>query len=687
MSGVIDSFLVALGFDADTKGAEEYKSAISSVAKTLTTIVGVAAGAATAIGAFIVSVAGQLDDLGDFAAANDVAVETIQELGHAAQLNGSSVEAVQSSIEGLNKAIGESANGFGRGAKAFENFDISAKNADGSVKKFDDVLLEVSDKMQGLSKQEAIAMASKLGIDKSLVPMLQSGRDAIVALREEAQAFGVVSEEDAAKAGALADSLDRTKFVVNALKTQVAVALMPAVTEVIDGFRSWIVANKDLIRTGIERSLAFLSTVIGIVWSAVSTLVGGIIDAVKWLLQFKVVTYGAAAALAFFVAVKTGQFLQQLGTSILGTTQLLMGFARAALGAGAASAAALVWPAIIGAIAIGLALLIEDFMVFKAGGDSVIGGLVEQFPQLLPIITMVSDGIAAVIEWAVQLWETIKPALVELGNALLNLFQAAWPVISAVLKAIGQAIMFLLPIILRVVTFLVTSFAQGITLVTRVVAWLVSAFSSVVNGIASLITWVTDFVVAAWNTAVMLVTAYVNIWVAVFQAIGAAISAAVQWVTSTVIALWNAAVQTVASAINWLQGIFSAAWSAIAGGFSAAINAVIGVVDGLISKISSAFNYLKELVGFSGSATVSAPRVAGAGASPVSYTPTSGRTGGLGFASGGRYTQASYSSNLQTGPINVYSPNPSQAGASVKQALNGRAARTSTRNNQSGVLL
>ena len=132
-----------------------------------------------------------IDELGDFAELEQVSVEALQEIGYAAQLNGSSLEALKASVSGVNKTVGEAALGIGRGAQTFEKLGMAAKNADGSVKSFDQVLEEVAGKMEGLSRQEQIALAEKLGIDRSLIPLLAKGRGELEALRKEAQAFGV----------------------------------------------------------------------------------------------------------------------------------------------------------------------------------------------------------------------------------------------------------------------------------------------------------------------------------------------------------------------------------------------------------------------------------------------------------------------------------------------------------------
>lgn len=107
MSGnVIDSLLVALGFQVDATELDEFKEKVKDARGTLLSITGAAAGAATAIGGFVAVVAQGLDDLGDWSEQEQVAAGFMQEMGHAAQMNGSDFNRMKASIEGVNRVIG-----------------------------------------------------------------------------------------------------------------------------------------------------------------------------------------------------------------------------------------------------------------------------------------------------------------------------------------------------------------------------------------------------------------------------------------------------------------------------------------------------------------------------------------------------------------------------------------------------
>ncbi|MFN4342368.1 MAG: hypothetical protein ACK4FE_10115 [Azonexus sp.] len=366
----LQEFFVSLGFEVDTAKINEFEQQTARLRDEMLKIGAVVTGVAGGIGMFVTAVAQGIDELGDFAEMENVSIAALQEIGHAAQLNGSSLEAVKASVSGVNKTVGEAALGIGRGAQTLEKLGMSAKNADGSIKSFDQVLEEVAGKMEGLSRQEQIALAEKLGIDRSLIPLLAKGRGELEALREEARAFGIASEEDAAKAGALTDALDRTKFMLGALGKQIAVGFMPQVTAVLDGFRGWLVANRKIINSGVGGALKTVTAIIGTLWDWTVRLADGAVRLVKRLSDFKVVTWAAGAAVAALIAYQAGAFFTTLGGAVMTAARALFTF----------NASAALPVILVGGLVIVIGLLVDELVNFYEGNETVIGQLNEKYP-------------------------------------------------------------------------------------------------------------------------------------------------------------------------------------------------------------------------------------------------------------------------------------------------------------------
>ncbi len=500
-ANVIESFFVALGFEIDTKELDNFSSKMDDAKDTVLGISKVAGIAAAAVGAFITKIGYGIDDLGDFAEAEQVAVDMVSELGHAAQLSGSDLNAVKSSISAVNKTVGEAVLGIGRGAMTFNKLGMSAKNADGSVKSFDQILGEVSDKMQGMSRQESIAMAEKLGIDRTLIPMLLKGKEHIAALREEARAFGSVTAEDAEKAGLFADAMDRTRFMLGGLTKQIAVNLMPAMTNMLDGMRKWLMANREIVQSTITRFLQFVTMLLGTFWDWIVRAANGLSGLLRWI--------GATNAGFMLMATALALIAKYAAYKAFGV--IASGIRLVAGALTVANTAALVTSALIGGIVIALALLIDDYVNWKEGNDSVIGGLIEQFPWLLDVIQGIQRGVGALIDFWLEQWNTLKGPLLDLGGSLWKLVsvlaEILWPIIKTVFQGWGYILAAVIPIIATLVGWIAEALVWAIAAVINSVAWLADAFVAVFNGIKTGI----EFVVGIFETAKQKVMGFIDI--------------------------------------------------------------------------------------------------------------------------------------------------------------------------------
>ena len=640
-ANVIDSFLIALGFQTDTSGAEVYKKSLESVEKTLATVAGVATAAAGLIGWAVHKAAQSMGEIWDFAELNEISARSVQALIKVGEENDVTMEGMKSTIQSLNKVIGEAALGVGRGAMTFEKLNLSAKKADGSVKNVDDMLGEVADKMQGMSRQEQLALGMKLGIDPQFVKTLALGSENLAKLREEAEAFNPFKEEDYE----LADKVDKL-FIkagksVGVFEKQVAVSLFPVIKQMLEGYLSWF---KEFRKGGSDMFAKALKAIVGVLqtlWEWVVRVVTVVKDIIHWFTQFEVVTWAAYAALLAFVSIKTYNFVQSLISGVMRLTKTMMGF----------NAAALVWPAIIGAIILAVALLIDEFVNFKEGNDSFLGDLVKEYPQLLGVINAISDGISAAIDWVMNLFSQVKEPLTNLGKAFIDLFMALWPVVKFVFTIIGAVIMAVLPIVLWLAEKIVGLITWAIETAVAVVGWLVNAVAWVVEAIAAYVKFVTDFWVAAFNLAVEAITA----------------------------------------ALNFLVGIFTGAWEAIRASFTSVFDWMSQKFDAVVGKVKDAISWVGNLIRLSDTAAVkvaaaNAGNAGSVGYSPSSVTPASGALGVAARPSMNRSSVTTQTTTVNVPQIVVNSPDPAKAGRSVRKELE-RMNRQTTRNGQSAVLL
>lgn len=191
---------------------------------------------AIALNGFNLTLVDAIDQQSDLAETLGVSIQALQEWGYVATLSGSSAQQYEASIGGLSQAIGDTANDVGRAKAIFEKLGISVKDSTGKVKSADVVMEELRQKLKGLEKTEKISILSKLGIDRSMLQMLESSDESINKLRLQARALGITTDEEREKVAQYKDSMDTLGFAFTALATKLQIALTPALRNMADKF-------------------------------------------------------------------------------------------------------------------------------------------------------------------------------------------------------------------------------------------------------------------------------------------------------------------------------------------------------------------------------------------------------------------------------------------------------------------
>lgn len=444
MSGVIDSLFVKLGFQMDTQGIEQFQAKAASLRSTILAVGALATVAACALGAMVLKVAQGMDDVGDFADIVGMTAREVAALGKVASMNDSSMEAMKSTIQGLSNVIGQAALGVGRGAIIFEKLGFSAKDSTGKVKGAYDMLGEVADRMKGMTAGEKLALASKLGIDASLIPLLSKGSAAFRQLKEDAEAANPLTEEQYKQADTIVKLWNKAVAGAGIFTKILAAKLFPVMERVLtywnDLFKAGKKATGGLMSAGIDLFVASLVTL----WD----WMGRIVDAVKgvfnWVTQFKIVSWAAGAAIAVLIAYQAGVFFMTLASAVAAAATALFTF----------NAAAILPVALIGGIVIAIALLVDELVNFYEGNDSVIGQLSKDYPYAVYIAEAALGLITAALlalKW--QAITTVASMLasvatlaagwvVSFASMAVATIAATWPLllIIAAIVAVGVAI-------------------------------------------------------------------------------------------------------------------------------------------------------------------------------------------------------------------------------------------------------
>lgn len=171
------------------------------------------------------------DGLKDMSERTGIAVEELDALGFAAQMNGTSLEAVSGSLGKLAKNMSEAAGGSKEAIATFAQFGISVQEIRSGSVSTTDALAKIADKISAMPDgwQKAAAAQKVFGKSASeIVPLLNAGGDAIRDAGDELDRLGGRITGSMAQAAAqFNDNMDRISRSVSMVGMNVANELLP----------------------------------------------------------------------------------------------------------------------------------------------------------------------------------------------------------------------------------------------------------------------------------------------------------------------------------------------------------------------------------------------------------------------------------------------------------------------------
>ena len=461
---VVNEVVTRFSFQGDLRPQREFNTGLDSSIKLLA---GVAAGITAASGAMFAwanSVFNTIDPMVQLSRETGVSLESIQELGYAASVNGSSLDAVSASVREMTKRIGEFEQlGTGPAKEVVENLGISFRDANGEIKAADQVMLELTDTMAGMRESERMNVLDKLGIDPSMIQLLSSTSEEVEGLRARAQRLGVVTQEQGDAVASYNDSLTTLRFGMQGIQNMVAVGFAPMMGDLVDRFVNLLEANQDLIMNGLN-----------------------------WLGEVVASTMGMLERMwPIFAAVAAGFAIAKVAAIGFGGVMSII-----------LSPVVLWTAAILGAI-----LIVDDLIVAFQGGESVIADFFESFfgidirPALQAIVAVVKETVALVIEVFSPAVDAIESMFKAVAAIIQGDFGAAW-------DHIGDAMASMVEYALG----LFTTLAEGAGAIMEAVAGLMVegfmiAFDKLAGAFQAWVDWVRgmfqdmlDGIMGMWDT-------------------------------------------------------------------------------------------------------------------------------------------------------------------------------------------
>ena len=340
----IGELFINLGVKGDTKKLDEFKSSVTKLRSNLIAVGAAFTGAVVGLNTLVNSSLKGVVSLQNLSNQTGLAVENLQKLQQVGELSNLALSADQiaQSIGNLQKNIND-ITVFGEGnITPFSQLGVDPMQSKTAF----EVLERVRENIKGLNAATATNLISKIGLSPEFINILRLSREEFDKLSNNMFLNGQ-QRKDIDNLGTSIKSL-QLRFI--ALKDQAVAKLAPELDKLVNQFFKWVDdkgENRIQLRSGIGKSFAVFTKAV----SGAFSLVSGFINKIS----------GLENGITILTAAMAG---------------LLLTFRPFLLGLGA------------------IVLLLEDFAVFSAGGESLIGDLVNAFKEMPDIVKLLGGGLA-----------------------------------------------------------------------------------------------------------------------------------------------------------------------------------------------------------------------------------------------------------------------------------------------------
>lgn len=283
------------GLKAARKDFDDWAAGIAGAGARLATVGAAGAGFSTAALKSFADAGGALDDVSQRTGAT---VESLSRLQFAAQMGGTSLEAVEGATKKLQTKLADAVNGNKAATKSFDSLGLSALRLaqlplDRQMAEIGDAITAIDDPVQRANA--AMDIFGKSGTD--LIPMFNGLSDAV----ERAEKLGLTwTTEEAENAAELGDRFDELTDVALRTVTVIGGALAPAFMELSEPLLDAAVATKEFVAENPDLVTTVAAVTAGIGGAGVALIgVAGALTVVATAIEaFATLWLGVGAALA-----------------------------------------------------------------------------------------------------------------------------------------------------------------------------------------------------------------------------------------------------------------------------------------------------------------------------------------------------------------------------------------------------
>lgn len=433
MSNILETFLILFESDAAEvkKGAKEADKEVDNLQQNLNAMdrashkagasflamAREAAGALAAIvsvGVVVNSVmdaARLADRLDETSEAIGVSVEELSAWGDAAKIAGGSSEAFVGTLKGMAAAMTQmDVTGKSRLKPFFDEIGVQMLDVHGRARPVLDIFGDLSEKFEGMTKEQSTGFGRKLGLDEGTIMLLQRGRRGLDELIARQKELGVITAKDGQVAADFFDALDDFSHAWRSIAMNIGTAVLPVLTGLLHVFQDIAV----FVRQNGPVIQGFIIAVAG------------------------AILYNLAPAMlaAFWNMVRMSVMSFLLSVQMLGLA--------GALGVVAGSVWAMLSPILMAiAIVAIFALVWDDFMNFLDGSPSIIGRVADAISDIFGwlaqdirgVFIELKEWVNGVVDWVMNKYKAVKSffgfgddvqAGMEMGRAAIG--QASAPI-------------------------------------------------------------------------------------------------------------------------------------------------------------------------------------------------------------------------------------------------------------------
>lgn len=355
----IKEFLVGLGFKVDEAGLAKFSEGIASASLRVTALAAAATAAAAGIVASVQHIASEYDQLDKLATQFRTTADAVDEFIDTAKILGLSDEKSIESLKNLDRAIVDTSMGMGRAKLVFKDLGIKVTDAAGKLKPTTEVMGELAEKFKDMERGKQLRIMERLGLDPALLKVFNGDLAAISAeLQEIDKAADFDFETTIVESKAfmqiwrsMQQEIEKWKMLFSKAFESVAVKLMPKFRTQIKSITDSMIAFRKRVMENMPKAIEAIMPIINIIMRIAEAFIkiaariaAGAMTIIGWLLKLNQATNGWAGYILAAAAA-----WRYLNLSFLATPLGML----------------------LSLVAV-VALLIDDFLTFKEGGDSLI---------------------------------------------------------------------------------------------------------------------------------------------------------------------------------------------------------------------------------------------------------------------------------------------------------------------------